>query len=251
MLFDLPPCTFLLITDNDLSSPADFLLHRALHQHLKSINDTNNKAIILSVSEDLARWKAIASASRSSNGGLDLDRCIEDGSVEFITVLSHLAPHLTTTFAPFRPLFDILSRSLQQGGGDGGGLVILDDLSALEWIGYEATDVLRFVRALRAACIKAKATLVVRYHRISSDLEPEDDTFAALYQLCAYHVEVRGLASGRSGSVSGEIALHPGPAALPLSSREAGVRVRERSSAIQYKLTDAGAVFFEKGMRGL
>ena len=52
------------------------------------------------------------------------------------------------------------------------------------------------------ALVQANATLFVRHHRLSD--EP-DDLFRHLYQLCTYHLEVRGLASGRSGAVSGEV----------------------------------------------
>ena len=65
--FNLPQGILLLITD-ELSAPADFLLHRGLHQHLKENNNINrakSKATILSVSEGLTRWKAVASRSVS------------------------------------------------------------------------------------------------------------------------------------------------------------------------------------------
>ena len=55
---------------------------------------------------------------------------------------------------------------------------------------------------------QSNATLVIRHHRVSNDdddgNEP-DELFSHLYQVCTYHLEVRGLASGRSGSVSGEV----------------------------------------------
>jgi hypothetical protein len=64
--FDLPSGVLLLVTDQ-LSSPADFVLHRSLIEHLKGAtkSDTTRpkKALVLSVSEDLARWKAIAAKS--------------------------------------------------------------------------------------------------------------------------------------------------------------------------------------------
>lgn len=56
--------------------------------------------------------------------------------------------------------------------------------------------------------VQANATLLVRHHRLSD--EP-DDLFRHLYQLCTYHLEVRGLASGRSGAVSGEVRRPPLP----------------------------------------
>jgi hypothetical protein len=58
---ELPcPGQLLLITD-ELASPADFLLHKFLSTHLKDPKDA--KCVVISVSEDLARWKAIASKS--------------------------------------------------------------------------------------------------------------------------------------------------------------------------------------------
>ncbi len=49
-----------LITDQ-LSSPGDFLLHQLLSEYVKSSPD--GKCIIISTSQDLARWKAISSRS--------------------------------------------------------------------------------------------------------------------------------------------------------------------------------------------
>lgn len=56
--FNLPEGIILLITD-ELGAPGNFLLHRALAQHLK----TDKTALVLSVSESLARWKALATKS--------------------------------------------------------------------------------------------------------------------------------------------------------------------------------------------
>ena len=47
----------LLITDQ-LPAPADFLLHRFLHLHLKQSKTA--KCIVLAVSEGLERWKSVA-----------------------------------------------------------------------------------------------------------------------------------------------------------------------------------------------
>jgi len=69
--FNLPDDIILLVTD-ELSAPADFVLHRTLAAHLKRPAQRNGssdhagtrtRAIILSVSEDLGRWKAVASKS--------------------------------------------------------------------------------------------------------------------------------------------------------------------------------------------
>lgn len=69
--FNLPDGILLLITD-ELSAAADFVLHSTLAAHLKrpvqrdkSSGHERSKApaVILSVSEDLGRWKALASKS--------------------------------------------------------------------------------------------------------------------------------------------------------------------------------------------
>lgn len=59
----------------------------------------------------------------------------------------------------------------------------------------EAT--LSFVRC------KTSASLVIRQHITS--LGEADDALRLLLQLCAAHIEVLPLSSGRSGSVSGEV----------------------------------------------
>jgi hypothetical protein len=49
------------------------------------------------------------------------------------------------------------------------------------------------------------AALVVRHHIVTP---PEPDSLLQhLLQLCTYHIEVRPLASGRSGAVSGEVCI--------------------------------------------
>jgi hypothetical protein len=50
---------------------------------------------------------------------------------------------------------------------------------------------------------KHKTSLIIRHHSVTSE-EP-DDLFKYMMQLCAYHLEVQPLTSGRSGSVSGEV----------------------------------------------
>lgn len=47
----------LIITDQ-LAAPADFLLHRTIATHLK--DSEKNRCILLSMSSDLSRWKAVS-----------------------------------------------------------------------------------------------------------------------------------------------------------------------------------------------
>jgi hypothetical protein len=108
---------------------------------------------------------------------------------------------------------------------------------------------------------QSKASLVIRHH-IVTPAEP-DDLFRLLRQICAYHLDVLPLSSGKSGAVSGEVclfrvfgnllasellsqvALHAGP-----SVAKPKIKVVPRSQAIQYRLTDTGVVFFERGTGG-
>jgi hypothetical protein len=52
----------ILITDQ-LASPADFLLHQLLSEYVKDFSD--GKCLIVSTSQDLSKWKTIASRSVS------------------------------------------------------------------------------------------------------------------------------------------------------------------------------------------
>jgi hypothetical protein len=58
--FDLPSGVILLVTD-ELASPADFFLHQSLISHVKEKKGV--KSIVLSISESLVRWQAIAAKS--------------------------------------------------------------------------------------------------------------------------------------------------------------------------------------------
>ncbi|KAH7888904.1 hypothetical protein F5I97DRAFT_1935330 [Phlebopus sp. FC_14] len=225
----------ILITD-ELPAPADFLIHRFLSSRLKDRDAPRSKCIMLAVSEDIERIKAVASKSNINilqNGRfkhIDLPALLE-GSGDTKEDLD--GPRL-------RRVFDILSSELPQKPSDDKSLVILDDISTLEWLGFSVLDLSRFMRALRAVCIKSGATLVIRHHLIN--LSEPDALFQQLIQLCSYHIEIRPLSSGRSGAVSGELCMHSGP----MESEPLQRRI-PRPSALQYRLTDSGATFFNKG----
>ena len=71
MLFPSAPIAgqLVLITDQ-LAAPADFLLHQILAAYIKAAAydgaSTRPKAVVVSVSEPLARWKAVAARSVST-----------------------------------------------------------------------------------------------------------------------------------------------------------------------------------------
>ncbi|KAF8999646.1 hypothetical protein BDQ17DRAFT_1308433 [Cyathus striatus] len=229
--FNLPEGIVLLITD-ELASPADFVLHRILASHIKEAKGSTN--IIISVSGDIQRWKTIAAKSN-----VNLIQHIASGAVEFLNVSEHTRLPENSQKGELRPLYEFVKNKLSQTK-ESSALVILDDISTLEWIGFPFLDLTRFIRALRATCLEAKATLLIRHHIVTSN-DP-DDLFRLLLQICSYHMEVRPLSTGRSGAVSGEVALHPGPSTINDS-----VKLIPRSAAVQYRLADTGPTFFQRG----
>ncbi|KAJ4490625.1 hypothetical protein J3R30DRAFT_3694315 [Lentinula aciculospora] len=237
--FDLPEEIFLLITD-ELPSPADFALYQCLVSHIKEKQDSTLR-IVLSVSESISRWQSILAKSN-----VNLSQQIAAKMVHFVDVTSLAPVHNDSDEVhanPFRVLYEQISTIIENKNHDlkPGALVMVDDISSLEWIGYSTSDLFKLCRALRALCLKKQATLVIRHHIVTpGELDP---LFQHLHSLCTYHLDVRPLTSGRSGAVSGQIALHSGPNAVPPSA----ARTRQRSSALQYRLTDGNAVFFERG----
>jgi hypothetical protein len=81
-------------------------------------------------------------------------------SFAFIDVLKMVKPPSTGTAVPaLRPVFDVVAATLQLKRSDKAAqtLVILDDITSLEWIGFSLIDIVRFSRALRALCLQVLA----------------------------------------------------------------------------------------------
>ena len=53
-----------------------------------------------------------------------------------------------------RSVYDAICNALERLGDDGDTMVILDDITSLEWIGFPQLDLIRFSRALRSLCFK-------------------------------------------------------------------------------------------------
>jgi len=178
---NLPDGVILLITD-ELPSPADFLLHRTLSAHLKRPirrheqleGERRNKtrAVILSVSEDLGRWKALASKGVRSHrlGGysslndlrswqnINLQNHLDSGSALFVDLLAGFEAQNAKCLQGengLRKAFEHIREHLPSDPENPNTtLVILDDISSLEWMGLPSAEVQRFLRALRALCLK-------------------------------------------------------------------------------------------------
>ncbi|KAG6884852.1 hypothetical protein C0993_007785 [Termitomyces sp. T159_Od127] len=162
--------------------------------------------------------------------------------------MSHVRSSLDSGQPSLRPVYDLIASKLR--AIEEHLFIIFDDIASLQWVGFPILDISRFARSLRALSHQTRSTLVIRHHNVTPE-EP-DDLFRHLLHLCTYHLEVLPLSSGKSGSVSGEldpkkfqIALHPG-----MSTSAAGIKLIPRSSAVQYRLTDTGANYFDRGTGG-
>ena len=83
---------------------------------------------------------------------MNLDQHVASRRLSFIDVLSQLRSETT-----LRSLYDVVQTHLHAAGPDEGpALVILDDVSVLEWLGYSTTELFRFLRALTALCRKVR-----------------------------------------------------------------------------------------------
>jgi hypothetical protein len=149
----IQPGHLLLVTD-EIASPADFLLHQAANGRLRLARmDSSTLGTIVVTSsgpEAGGRWKAIATKSGASTSTVS-------ELLQFVDIMSHsdsLGSPTASTPSALKKTFNQLSSMLVQSK-NAGCLVILDDISVLEWIGFDAVDVGRFIRAIVALCRKA------------------------------------------------------------------------------------------------
>lgn len=151
----------ILITDH-LEAPAEFLLYRTITEHLKARKQ--NRCILLSMSNDLPRWKSIFAKSVCAlssscmccllpvEQNINLDLQINSGLFKFVDLLTYLQPAKLTT-SPLVPLFNLVKEYIGLSAGqESRDLVVFDDTSSLEWLGHSTIDSTRFIRAMCSIC---------------------------------------------------------------------------------------------------
>jgi hypothetical protein len=186
---DLVASKHILLVTDELPSLADFVLQKMLSTEFKDNNKTFHKFVLLSVSQDLSWWKAIAAKSVSPTvtgpaqfmpkqwfmsephyKNVNLMHHLSTGSFVFVDVLDEVevTPATNSEGSPtvFGPVFDIVSEEalLDENSSDDvrnepRKLVILDDITSLQWIGFPLLELVRFSRALRALCLKVDRCL--------------------------------------------------------------------------------------------
>ncbi|GAA5848250.1 hypothetical protein JCM9279_000990 [Rhodotorula babjevae] len=278
----LPPDFSLLLTDT-LDAPATFLLvqlvARALRpavpepERARARAEGPRRVVLVGVREREQYWGATL-----RKHGIQL---ATESSARRFTFLDASSPSLSLADL-FSSLRAALARpdhaapdaprppraATDADSGEPGPLVVIDDLSALLWVGREARDVVRWWRGVRALVSESSACLVTLLHADSLSpspsthapsatsspyQSPEDQyLFRHVLQGCDLWGEVVGLGNGGTGA-RGELSLHRGPALVTPSPSPPYWSVdapRSGARALQYKLDEGGAVWEVKGQIG-
>ncbi|BGP25382.1 UPF0405 domain protein [Rhodotorula toruloides] len=273
----LPSDFSLLITDT-LDSPAQFFLLQLLSNGLRPPGagrsaarelDERRKVVVLGVKEREEYW---ASLLKRSGVQLPIER--SNGSFAFLDCSSPTETPESLLSLAASALAPPASQPVNQTNRrspDLGPLFVLDDVCTLIWMGMAMREVLRFWAALRRLTSEYSASLVTLFHAdslspspshpsaaASTFDSPEDQyLFRSLLQRSDLWVEVTGLSSAGTGG-QGEITIHrgpslisPHPSASPAPDASFGSWTvdapRIGSTAVQYKIEEAGAVYQVKG----
>jgi hypothetical protein len=89
---------------------------------------------------------------------LNLSTYLASDSLLFADVLAIAQPPCTHPSAQqqpaLRPIVDLVGNALEKSDREAVRMIILDDITSLEWIGFSTLDLIRFSRALCALCRK-------------------------------------------------------------------------------------------------
>ncbi|KAF8314262.1 hypothetical protein DL93DRAFT_2113397 [Clavulina sp. PMI_390] len=237
------------VITEQLDSEAEFLLHRVLSSQLKDRD--HGHCILVSTYHDLSHWSTLESRSNIQLSSPHLSKRFEfiDSQLLLESLDGDCSLHLTTLYGKIIQRVDEITAgyATPQSRSESSINVVIQDLSHLSWIGAKEGDIIRFYRALRGACVKRGASLILSIRILAT--EPPNPILRDVLSHNHLIIEVLPLSSGRSGAVSGEIIVRPGPWGLG-SETPTVIPTTTRKTAVQYRLTDSGAVFFQKGTAG-
>ncbi|CAJ0830238.1 21168_t:CDS:2 [Entrophospora sp. SA101] len=121
--------------------------------------------------------------------------------------------------------------------------LIFDDLSVLSYSGFSIKDILEFIKACRVLVEKFEGTLITLLHTDDVILEEEEIEQIVLINTLIYQsdylLSVKGLGSGFSRDISGEINIARGPRNYDKWFRPA---------VLHYKILDNNVKFFAKDL---
>ncbi|KAF9426216.1 Elongator subunit elp6 [Podila epigama] len=127
--------------------------------------------------------------------------------------------------------------------------LILDDLSVLLNCGWQCRDVLALVRYLKLLVAKHNGSLITLVHAdgVLSEEVAQDGLVKGVFYEADYIIDVRGLDSGGSRDVHGQLSMLHGPGYL-LKQRSGKVEENEWPAlTLHYKILDNNVEVFAKG----
>ncbi|KAF9288426.1 Elongator subunit elp6 [Mortierella alpina] len=150
----------------------------------------------------------------------------------------------------YKVLEDLIKNTVSKGNGQQKQLcVILDDLSVLLNCGWPCRDVLALVRYLKLLVGKVNGSLITLVHAdgVMAEDVSQDGLVKGVFYEADYAVDVRGLDSGGSRDVHGQLSLLHGPGYL-LRLRASLVKENEWPAlTLHYKILDNNVEVFAKG----
>lgn len=237
----LPPSTSILITDT-LQSPSLFLATQLIARTLKPQDRKGKgKVILVGISEVESEYQAILKkqsvqlVTEKQQGNFQF---IDGFEGDVVSIFSEISQSLSSPSTP--PQSDQSQETL----------VILDDLSALNWIGNSPLKLIKFHLALKNLCHSSNATLVTVLHSDSLSPHPvtidESDQylFRSILQHSSYWFELKSLVSQSRG----ELSIHPAPGLMSVGGEKGRLRLRRGKEALEYRVEENGAVFEVKGL---
>ncbi|KAF9921771.1 Elongator subunit elp6 [Linnemannia zychae] len=150
----------------------------------------------------------------------------------------------------YRVLEDVIQDTVSKATGPSKQLIlILDDLSILLNCGWPCRDILALVRYLKLLVAKFNGTLVTLVHAdgVMAEEVSQDGLVKGVFYEADYIIDVRGLDSGGSRDVHGQLSLLHGPGYL-LRQRAGQVKENEWPPlTLHYKILDNNVEVFAKG----
>ncbi|RIA88228.1 hypothetical protein C1645_775563 [Glomus cerebriforme] len=252
---NLPPNKKSILITDTLSASGNFLIHHFIVNQIKS----DKHVVLVGFSQIFNHYLIIGRKL-----GVNLTLASQKGLFSFIDGLTSLysqtdskqtsvltpnslsdSPISKESLQNFYKIIKQIIETRHSSINDSRICLIFDDLSVLIYSGFNIKDILEFVKACRMMIEKYNGSLVMLIHadedvsQSSPDDELDQEIFlkSLIYQ-SEYLLSVRGLGSGFSKDVSGEITIARGP------------RNHDklfRPSTLHYKILDNNVQFFVKG----
>ncbi|KAG0242220.1 Elongator subunit elp6 [Actinomortierella wolfii] len=265
----LPPGIHLSITDTQ-ASDANFLLHHFISTYVKA----DQPVVLVGLAGILNHYTLVGRKL-----GVNLTTAKTKGIFHFVDGLTqltdysspskeYLSPTKSTTAAAstgattqqqvtlqYSPKLKDVYKTLEdlvrsiQATSQKQLCLILDDASVLLNCGWPCRDVLALIRYLKLLCEEVNGSLVTLIHAdaVMADEVDQDGLVKGMLYEADYIIDVRGLDSGGSRDVHGQISMLRGPGFLRWL-RAGQVKEHEWPAlTLHYKVLDNNVDIFAKG----